>query len=127
MNSYSLLLPGLLLSLFAGTMAAQSNQAGREDLAITGVAVVDVAKSRIVPNQVVLIRGGRVTAVEPSRRARLPAGIRTLDGSNKYLIPGLLDMHAHLILSGKPTEIEMPLLVANGVTGVRVLNADVAN
>ena len=121
-------LPGLLLSLFAGTTAAQSTQTGRDgDLAITGVAVVDVDRGRIVADQVVLIRGGRVTAVEPSRRARLPAGIRTLDGSGRYLIPGLLDMHAHLILSGKPTEIEMPLLVANGVTGVRVLNADVAN
>ena len=121
MNYYSLPVSGLLLSLFAGTTAAQSN------LAITGVAVVDVESGRLVPNQVVLIQGGRVTAVEPSQRAKLPSGVRTIDGSGKYLIPGLLDMHAHLNLSGKPTEIEMPLFVANGVTGVRVLNADVAN
>src|SRR5690606_30659358 len=55
---------------------------------------------------------------------RVPAGTRTVDGSGRYLIPGLLDMHVHLTLTGKATEIELPLLLANGVTGVRVMNAD---
>jgi hypothetical protein len=99
-------------------------QAPDPDLAITRVAVVDVENGRVLPDQTVLIRGGRVAAVGPRSRTRPPDGVRTLDGQGKYLIPGLLDMHVHLMASGKPTEIEMPLFVAHGVTGVRVMGAD---
>ena len=94
------------------------------DLAITRVAVVDVENGRVVPDRTVLVRSGRMVAVESGARTRLRTGTRALDGRGKYLIPGLLDMHVHLMASGKPTEIEMPLFVAHGVTGVRVMGAD---
>ena len=94
------------------------------DLAITNVAVVDVERGRLLPARTVLVRDGRILAVVSARDA-LPASTgRTLDGSGGYVIPGLWDMHAHLMLSGRPTEIEMPLFVAHGVTGVRVMGAD---
>ena len=99
-------------------------QASDADLAITRVAVVDVENGRVIPEQTVLISGGRVVALESGARIRLRAGMRAIDGRGKYLIPGLLDMHVHLMGSGKPTEIEMPLFVAHGVTGVRVMGAD---
>ena len=38
-----------------------------------------------------------------------------IDGKGKFLIPGLWDMHVHLSVP----EIYFPLLVANGITGVR--------
>jgi len=109
----------------AATRAVTGGRA--DDLAISGVAVVDVERGRVVRDQVVLISGGRITAVEPTRRARVPGGVRTVDGRGKYLIPGLLDMHAHLTNSGKPVEVELPLFVAHGVTGVRVMGADSPN
>jgi hypothetical protein len=94
------------------------------DLAITRVAVVDVEQGRVAADQTVLIQGDRVVAVEPAGRSKLANGVRTVDGRGKYLIPGLLDMHVHLTASGKPTEIEMPMFVAHGVTGVRVMGSD---
>jgi hypothetical protein len=99
-------------------------QAPDADLAITRVAVVDVESGRVIPDQTVLVRSGRVVAIESGAPARLRAGVRAIDGRGKYLIPGLLDMHVHLMASGKPAEIEMPLFVAHGVTGVRVMGAD---
>jgi hypothetical protein len=102
----------------------RATQAPDADLAITRVAVVDVEQGRAVPDQTVLISDGRVVAIGSGARTRLRDGVRAIDGRGKYLIPGLLDMHVHMMGSGKPTEIEMPLFVAHGVTGVRVMGAD---
>jgi hypothetical protein len=102
----------------------EARQAPDADLAISRVAVVDVENGRVIPDQMVLVRSGRVVAVEPGAGIRLPEEMPTIDGRGKYLIPGLLDMHVHMMASGKPTEIEMPLFVAHGVTGVRVMGAD---
>lgn len=104
--------------------AMQSGPAVEADLAITSVAVVDVERGSLLPNQTVLIQGGRITAVLPSARARLASTTRVIDGTRKYVIPGLWDMHAHLHGSGNPAGIELPLFVAHGVTGVRIMGAD---
>jgi len=46
----------------------------------------------------------------------MPEGSQVVDATGKFLIPGLWDMHVH------PTEKEyLPLFIANGVTGVRVM------
>jgi hypothetical protein len=94
------------------------------DLAVTNVAVIDVERGRLIPSQTVLARDGRIVAVVRADGARVPASARTIDGSDKYLMPGLWDMHVHMSLSGKPAQIEMPLFIAHGVTGVRVMGAD---
>ena len=113
----------LLLSIAAGLLQAPASaQTARDTLAITNVNVVDVRTGQLRRGQTILIAGDRIARVDAASRIRTNA--TTLDGSGKYVIPGLWDMHAHLTLSGKPTEIEMPLFIANGVTGVRVMNAD---
>lgn len=110
------------LLLVATSLKAQEPQA--RDLAITRVTVVDVARGRLVPGQTVLVRGNRIVAVQAAGSATVPAGATVLDGSGRFLMPGLWDMHVHLHLSGRPAEIEAPLLVAHGVTGVRIMGAD---
>ena len=97
-------------------------QTARDTLAITNVNVIDVRSGQVSRGQTILIAGDRIARVDAAARVRTNA--TTLDGTGKYVIPGLWDMHAHLTLSGKPIDIEMPLFVANGVTGVRVMGAD---
>jgi hypothetical protein len=94
------------------------------DLALTHVNVVDVQNGRLVPDQTVLIRGGRIARVAAASDLREPSATRVVDGRGKYVIPGLFDMHAHLTLSGRANEVEFPLFIAHGVTGVRVMGAD---
>jgi imidazolonepropionase-like amidohydrolase len=64
----------------------------------------------------VLIRNGRIAAIEPA--AELPASDSALriDGRGKYLMPGLADMHVHLFNSK-----DLVLYLANGVTTIRNL------
>ena len=108
-------------------------------VAITHVAVVDLAPgpapapgTDLTPKRTtigalrrdftVVVVGERVTAVRPSRDVAIPAEARVVDATGKYLIPGLWDMHVHLTGAGEPTgsrQFIVPLLVVNGITGVR--------
>jgi imidazolonepropionase-like amidohydrolase len=92
-----------------------------DDVAFSHVTVVDVVKGRLIRDQVVRVAGVRIVEVAPAARARIPKGTRVVDARGKFLIPGLWDMHTHL-LGGIPPgcpELTFPLTVAHGVTGIR--------
>jgi imidazolonepropionase-like amidohydrolase len=110
---------GALLAIARSPATAQAVPQPARDappLAITRVAVIDVARGRRVPDQTVLVRGTRVVQVGPSGRVRVPAGARVVDGRGRFLLPGLWDMHVHL---SEIPERYLPLLLAHGVTGAR--------
>ncbi len=100
------------------------------DVALTHVTVVDVETGRLLLNQTVLISGNRIVHVAPFRHTPVPVGAAVVSGQGKYLIPGLWDMHVHLfnqISRRPPNRWYFPLLVANGVTGVREMWAKIAD
>lgn len=70
--------------------------------------------------QDVYIEDGRIRALGPAGSlGDLPAGVATLDGTGRTLLPGLWDMHAHL------KQVEwLPAYLAAGVTTVRDLGND---
>jgi hypothetical protein len=87
------------------------------DFLVRNVAVVDVVNDRIVPGRDVVVRNGRIEAVGASTPDGAPRGLVVVDGTGKFLIPGLWDMHVHsLKISPQFTH---PLSIANGITGVR--------
>jgi len=93
------------------------------DIAITHAAIVDVERGRLLTDHAVLVKGDRIVTVRPTAQARVPSSTRVIDGTGKYLIPGLWDMHAHIGGSGNPLLLELPLFTAHGVTGIRVMGA----
>jgi imidazolonepropionase-like amidohydrolase len=84
-----------------------------QSLIIENVTVIDATGAAPRPGMSVGIDKGQITEIKKSIHA--PKGAEIVDGSGKFLIPGLWDMHVHI---GAP-EIFFPLLNANGVTGVR--------
>jgi Amidohydrolase family len=120
-----LLLWALLLSP-APAPAPATTPAKEPALVFTHVTVVDVtaADSRRAaqPDRTVVISGSRITALGRTGKVRIPAGARVVDAAGKFLIPGLWDMHVHLLFEGRP-DYFFPLLLANGVTGVRDMGA----
>ena len=100
----------------------------RGDVIVRHVNVVDVAGERIAGDQAVVTRGDDIVAVGPDAAiaSQWQAG-RSIDGSGKYLIPGLWDMHVHF--GGGPELIEenkalLPLYVAHGITTIRDASGD---
>ena len=68
----------------------------------------------------VAVRDGRIVSVKPQADA-VPGAI-VIDATGKFLIPGLWDMHVHITAP----QIMFPLLVANGITGVREMYSGAA-
>jgi imidazolonepropionase-like amidohydrolase len=100
-----------VVCLVAGVLSAEETS-----IAITHVTVIDGTDAATKPDRTVLINGNRIQSVDPTGSENLPANTEIIDGTGKFLIPGLWDMHAHLTNYG---ETACPVLVANGVTGIR--------
>ena len=105
----------LLLTLLAATPVASGQDV---PLAITRVTVIDVETGERLPDQTVLVEGDRVTAVGPSTGVAVPAGASVVDGTGRYVIPGLWDLHVHAARDGRARSF-WPLFLAHGVTGIR--------
>jgi len=117
---WNLLTASVCLLCIAGTGCVQERPAV-PTLAIVGVAVVDVDNGMTLRNQTVLVAANRITGVGARDSVPIPAGAQVVEAEGRFLIPGLWDMHTHLIDPDIPggLEVVLPLLVANGVTGVR--------
>src|SRR5208282_3525746 len=92
-------------------------------LALTHVTVIDCTGAPAQPNSTVVVAQGHITAVGPGDAVKIPAGTHVVDATGKFLIPGLWDMHGHLT---DATADAFPLLIMNGVTGVRDMGGDLA-
>ena len=104
--------------------AAEAPQVIAVALAIENVTVIDTTARAVDqarrPRQTVLIEQGRITRVGPAGKLALPENAQRIDGAGKFLIPGLWDMHAHLNRDRwTQVRVMLPLLIANGVTGLR--------
>ncbi len=92
---------------------------GGATLALEEVTVLDPVHGVQGP-WTVAIAGDRVVAAGPAASVALPEGARRVDGEGLFLLPGLWDLHTHLATMDDAVP---PLLVSQGVTGVRDLGA----
>lgn len=90
----------------------------RDDLALVHVTVIDATGAAAMPDMTVIISGDRIIKIGKVSDVAIPERAQLVDGTGKFLIPGLWDMHVH-ILSEKRGEMFLPLLIENGITGVR--------
>jgi len=79
------------------------------------VSIIPMNKEQVLENQNVVINEGLITKIGDFETVAIPDGATIIDGEDKYLLPGMVDMHVHL---GRDSEEEM-LYLANGVTGVQ--------
>lgn len=103
-----------LMTLLVIDASATPGQAPEAATAFIHVAVVPMDRERVLEDSTVLVVAGRIHALGPTSAVAIPPGATVIDGSGKYLMPGLADMHAHTW-----EEEDFPLLLANGVTTIR--------
>jgi imidazolonepropionase-like amidohydrolase len=101
-----------LASALAVPLAAQ-----QPPLVIHNVSVIPMDREEVLADQTVVVRDGRIETVGPAPAA-LPAGATVIDGSGRFLIPGLAEMHAHVGAPANNPRI-LSLYVLNGVTTAR--------
>ncbi|MEO6211838.1 MAG: amidohydrolase family protein [Gemmatimonadaceae bacterium] len=59
------------------------------------VTVIPMDRVRVLREQTVVVEHGRIASLGPASAARIPAGARRIDGTGRFLIPGLVDAHVH--------------------------------
>ena len=67
---------------------------------ITNVSFADVEEQKIVNNQTIQISGDRITEINRSKKVKIPEGATVIDGTGKFLFPGMTDAHIHFFQSG---------------------------
>jgi len=85
-------------------------------LAIWNVSVVPMDSARALPGRTVLVQGGRVVQIARAGARPARACWIVVNGTGKYLLPGLADMHVHT----RDTS-DFTLWLAKGVTTIRIL------
>lgn len=66
---------------------------------ITNVTIADVEKQRLIPNQTVVVVNDLISKIQPGG-TKIPANATAVDGTGKYLLPGLTDAHIHFFQNG---------------------------
>ena len=89
---------------------------------INDVTLIDGTGKPAQPHMRVTVEDGRITAVTPVSDRRRVKGATLVDGSGKFLIPGLWDMHVHLV---DVDEVAIPVFPAYGITSVRDMGGDI--
>src|SRR5262249_1184529 len=97
---------------------AAPNVLVRLPIYIRNITVIDTKTGKESEGRTVVLSGKRIATIKADNKIRVPAGARVIDGTAKYLITGLWDMH--------PDATDLvatdPLYLANDVTGVREMS-----
>src|SRR2546428_505420 len=96
-------------------------------LVIQNVSIFDTASGTMKPNRMIVISGQKIVSIgTPEQPATFPKGevtLHVLDGKGKFVLPGLIDAHVHLVhrlnFAHMTGDEVLPLFLANGVTSVR--------
>ena len=93
-------------------------------VAFVNVSVLPMDRERVLSGQTVIVRDGRITEIGPVASVRVPADAQRIEGRGRFLMPGLAEMHAHVLGPQQPQELNrdiMFLYVANGITTIRAM------
>ena len=104
----------LLALLFVSSVALA------DTTAIVNVNVITMTSDTVLAGQTVVIEDGIITAIGDVDAVAVSEGATLVDGTDRYLMPGLTEMHAH-VTSTADAQIRRlsSLFLANGVTTVR--------
>lgn len=111
------LFKSLLLALLCVAYFASAQQSPPV-ASIRHVTVINVVNGAKLADQTVTIQGDRIASIAASTSAD-DTQPNSIDARGAFLIPGLWDMHVHV-----HDKDELPLYVANGVTGIRIMSGE---
>jgi hypothetical protein len=104
---------GAVVLLGGGARAADRSRCS----AFVDVAVIPMDREQVLSHETVLIRGDRIAEITSGGQAKVPGKCTVIDGQHRFLIPGLVDSHVHLPLSGRADQLlVLQMLLANGIT-----------
>ncbi len=104
----------ILIPLFVMGGSPDEHKDLPSTIAFVNVNVIPMDRERILEGHSVVVKNGLIETVGPASSVQIPEDALKIDGTGKYLMPGLADMHVH-----NWSENEFILFLANGVTTIR--------
>ncbi len=95
--------------------------ANEDSFAIRGVTVIDGTGAEPAPDRAIVIERDRIVAILPSAELSADRVDRIVDANDQWMIPGMWDMHVHV---QELSPSQLPVFLANGVTGVRDMGGE---
>ncbi|RYY29218.1 MAG: amidohydrolase [Chitinophagaceae bacterium] len=105
-----------------GTGVAQQPVDSRNrDIVFKNVNVIAMDSDRVLANKTVVTRNGKIISITDGTKAKFGSNAFIIDGKDKYLMPGLAEMHAHVppVDDIEPMKNVLMLFALNGVTTIR--------
>lgn len=94
--------------------------AAADTTAFLNVNVIPMSDEQIIRQQTVIVSDGVIVLIDDVDEVPVPEGIAIVDGTDRYLLPGLAEMHAHVPpVASVDLDRDFALFIANGVTTVR--------
>lgn len=115
----------LVVALFVACNQAQEKVSPTATL-ISNVTIIDVRSGELLENRQVVIDSGKIKRISEAIE-NTEAYANSIDGSGKFLLPGLAEMHAHIpppTTDAKRIEETLFLYLSNGITTIRGMLGD---
>lgn len=91
----------LIFGQFGANQSVVDPGTSNSEVAIKAGRLVDTRAGRVSVNQIILIRGGQIEIVGPAAEVKIPSGTKVIDLENSTVLPGLIDAHTHIFLTGE--------------------------
>ena len=103
-----------LIIFLTTNIFAESKIITESTIIIKNVNIVPMNEKKVLKNYSIVVENGEISKIIKSKKLEADQGNYVIDGTDKYIIPGLVDMHVHI--NGLS---DLKLFLANGITKVR--------
>ncbi|MDH5603355.1 MAG: amidohydrolase family protein [Cyclobacteriaceae bacterium] len=121
------LLLHVILLITASCTKSPVGESEQKGYVIQNVNVISMENDQVLAGQSVHIEGEKIAGIYPAENFHIPEGTTVIDGTGKYLMPGLSEMHAHIPVPKEDStlvEETLFLYLSNGVTTIRGMLGD---
>lgn len=114
----------LLCCLWAVSVICYGQQpvsTATREIVFRSVHVIPMDTERVIEKQDVVVKDGKIIAIGNTGTLKFPSSALIIDGTGKYLMPGLAEMHAHVppVNDIAPMKEVAQLFAVNGITTIR--------
>lgn len=118
MKTIAIGLLGLLILMFSCKRNSPTLKLPQVDLLIKDPTIIDVRTGSKLSDHSIIIKSGIIESILQTSKIEIPKKTQIINAKNKYVIPGLWDVHTH-VQNQKEIDLFFPLLIAHGVLGIR--------